>query len=235
MLFSSDDITTDADEAEFGESLRGYDISFALPDPSAIAEQAAKWVDSPNVMLEILTNDLNQILSKCEARLFDEVLIQMKPEYVGESSPARMHVVFMAISLGETAKTVDLVNAIQTTPFAGETIWHLGKMLYRGNSPEFDGAVSRYKSSLKDLANWIHAKRILSGNAVSSPEKRKSADIDDFKRAFSELKQKGVRPTKENIGDLLRSWNMTIGTTRAHSLKREIERQSAVRPPESAD
>lgn len=231
MTFFDDD----DDEAEFEESLKGLDISFAVPEPTDDAEVAAKWVNAPDEMLETLTIQLNAILSKCEARLFDGVSIQLKPEYLVESSAEKQTLVFMSLSLGFTADNVDLTNAIQQTPFRGETARHLSKMLYQGNSLQFDAAIADYKSSLRVLANWIYAKAILSGKASARTTKTKSADIDDVKKAWNELHEQGVNPTKENIANLIRSWDLTIGTSRAHKLKREIEKQSAVRPPNSAD
>lgn len=233
-------MTSDAEELEFEESLKGLDISFPVPDVSDSGEavETAAWVESPRVMLETLTNELNAVLTECEARLFNDVVIQLKPEYLGESSNKQQDLIWMALKLSFVGKTVALVNVIQPTPFRAETAFELGKMIYHGNSLEFDRAISKYKSELVTLATWIKAKEILSGTVKQddeAAEKRRSASLDDVKRAYDLLLERGDNPTKDRITEVLRNWGLTIGGSRANKLKREVEKQSAVRPPDCAD
>ena len=107
------------------------------------------------------------------------------------------------------------------------------------NSLEFHQSIRDYKSDLYQLADWIKAKQILSGESppsdVDTGKKRQSASIDDMWRAVNELRQREVNPTKEKCVDLIRSWGMTIGGNRAHKMLHQLKKQSAFRPPESAD
>ena len=236
MFFSEDEIVTDAEEEAFEESLKGLNISFAVPDPDDSAHEAAEWVASPDVMLVALTAELNEVLSLCEARLYDGVLIQVKPDFMDN---AQMDLTLRAFSLGDRAKFVDLVNSIQPTPFQSQKLRRMQSLMFSGNTPEFDRAISDYKAELRKLALWIKAKEILSGEVKSddaSPaQQRKSANIDDVKRAYEQLIESGEKPTKERIIQVIRDLNLKLGSDRAQAMKRQVEKQSAVRPPETAD
>ncbi len=241
MAYSEDEIFFDPDDLELEESLKGFDISFSIPDlsDSGDAETAAAWVESPRVMLEALSNELNEILKYCEPRLYDGVVIQLKPEWFDDSLEIKTDLIWLAFSLGFSAGIVDLVNTIQPTPFRGEILAELGKFIHHGNTPEFDRAISNYKSELVKLTKWIKAKEILSGKVksddASSAPQRKSANLDDVKRAYEHLIESGKKPTKEHIIQVIKGWNLTLGSDRAQAMKRQVEKQSAVRPPETAD
>jgi len=188
-----EDITTDADEDALEESLKGFDISVTVPQPSENAGTAATWVKSPDLMLKSLTERLNDVLSICEARLFDGIQIQVKHEYLEEhrtrTPPDRVpalivshsDITFIAMISGHNQKRVDLVNSIQPTPFSGEIIRDVNREIDPGNTKEFDQAITRWKKALQQLADWIRMRQLLDGNADihdNKPQSRSSENVE---------------------------------------------------------
>ena len=235
------DAGSEATDAEIEEYLEGLDLRFPVTKPSSSSTDAAHWVRNPNEMLRSLTVSLNKVLDRCEARLYDGFQIQLKPEFITDRKNGVSPMLFDALHLTEVARIVELTNFIQPTPFATEIIPNLISQLYQGTSPEFNQAIDSYKHGLRRLADWIHTRQIIGGEVVPhtgenyDQTKPRSANYDDVKQACEELKQRGERPTKERIGKFLRDRHLTIGTTRVHRLKRQVEKQSAVRPSESTD
>lgn len=184
---------TDEDEDSIEELVKGFDISITVPEPSENTATVAEWVRSPMLMLQALSDQLNEVLAFCEPRLYDRVMIQVKPEYLKEHEEIKTpqkgdlirvlsELTFIRLLLSHTRMLVDLANDVQRTPFSGDTIAQLQQQLYRGNTHEFDQAVTEWKNALQKLANWIRVKQLVNGeqfdsNDASSGRSHENAEL----------------------------------------------------------
>ena len=182
-------MTSDADEASFEGSLKSLDISFAVPEPTDNADTAASWVKSPELMLKTLTEELNGILSICEARHFDGLVIQIKHEFLtADGNSDSLELVVIALFLGHYEKCLDLVNCIQLTPFSGDVIRNLKRVIYKGNTIEFDLAINGWKKALQQLADWGQVRHLLNGESGAKKDENRglSHEVDEAQKILSQ-------------------------------------------------
>jgi len=225
------------------ESLGGFYLLFNIPiveTEREILKTAAKWIKYPMEMLATLTRELNELSDKCVSHQVDEdgvMEAHLKPEYVGQIKGKNLLKLWWEMDFRMRADCVDLVNKIEPTPFLGEILREVARHLHAGNTTEFDQAIWGYRSALQKLSDWIQVKQILSGKGLPEPTGRAgtSASFEDIVRISQEIESREIRPTLDRIGKLLRAEGLTIGRSVLQSMKRKAEKQSAVRPPDSAD
>ena len=223
---------TDESESQFESELIDIDVRF---EPSDLWEESsviASWVTSPEIMFGYLVDQLNVILADCEYRLFDKLILQLKPERL---KPA----CFDSVDLHFDAARVDLVNLIRKTPLNGESLRTLGCELVAGNSHALDHAFEMYKRELQKLNVWIGARQLLSdlpkSQSIEKQARKPTAQMEDVEAAIDTLQKQSLKPTKEALGALLRERGFTLSNTKLNTMKNRAEKQSAVRPPDSAD
>ena len=223
---------------EIVQTIEGFNITFEPPEVGGNDTNVAAWVRSPQKMLDDLVDELRSIFEQCDLVVFkgDNTLhIVVKPEY----RQCRDEVRFICMYLHSTARVIDLVNLIRQTPVNGQSLRNLGRKIVNGNTPKLGQAFTAWRDELTQFGVWVHALRSIDPKScplVTPPDRTtRSATIEDVQVAYDALVEQKVKPTKDAIGAYLREHSMTAGGTRLNTMKRTVEKQSAVRPPESAD
>lgn len=232
----------DGDEAS--ETTSSLAIKHAVPEPSAIASRAARWMKEPHLLLVYLTDVLNQLLERCEEHSGDDVDLQYR---LKRDDPGPRHAWLMFVNMwvqGET-EAIDLVNRSGNVPFSLATVEALYVTLkVSGESvdwPEFTNCVMTYKQELQRLADWIEFQRELANPskpvAASSGTKPTTLkEVQDFTNSLglnlceskrtvhrSGAKYSHLQPVRLStaLWDLLQLLLMgtTTGLTRKHLSK----------------
>jgi len=198
LLFQSEHLT-DAEEDALEAELMQQPVTITAPQPTDAAERAASWIQAPAEMLSELTDALNELLKLCHQCLYDGVLIQVKPEYRNVSYFGQIELVVVVFNFQWIRQTLVVRNAIENTPFQPVNIERLIELAYDGTGEEFHSAIIAYQDALGQLANWVHAKRILKGEFTPKPAEKMTITYPEFVRIYMDLVRDDITPTKKRI------------------------------------
>jgi hypothetical protein len=206
--------------------LESHPWGIEIPAPTDAAELAAQWTNDPMEMLIDLTAGLNSVLCDCRLQFTDTSYGPKTSFYLAYVKEPLARVLGPLTQLNHLARTAIIRNTIQQTPFNPQTIRELEHFLLTpvDEPPTQDDTlyklIDAYQLDLEVLADWIEAKKILAGKrSPATPDetpdcpdgKVPTASFEDVRAAFEEIQQRGLWPTKERVGELVRQ-SKTIST-----------------------
>jgi hypothetical protein len=224
-------------EQEIEQSLNQFgDPTTSVPEPSHRTDKVVVWLSNPQVMLEDLTEALNNLLRNCRFRYFDEVVIELDP---GKFKNANLLDIWISMVFLEMRELVMIRNTIQPTPFSLDIIedverlsnthflaFHADEPVPKKDNDRLCAAISHYKFQLQVLADWIESKAIFLGEK-KPPRKHNKADISDIQKAVLAVTQSGQKPNKTNVGQHIRKvLKKTISTNECHIQIKQLEREA---------
>lgn len=158
---------------DFDRFVTHIDNSVVVPEVASHPPLVAAWVKNPKEMLQALTAEFDQLLSLVD----DDGELKTRHITNSEGIPVRVFKELMILQHRE--KCVSVANAIQPTPFDSGVILRIRNELSRSSSSRFRKALKNYRTALRQLADWIAAKDLLSGepNAAVSNGNRIPCDL----------------------------------------------------------
>ena len=182
------------------------------------AGEIAYFADHPALLSRTMARDLVELQTQGPSCVHKDWMIWSMSPLV---QPSRYYRLFAAM--------------VPTCPVNFEVFVKLRNAVVGGHLSDFDMLFDAAREELAVFELWLYLTNWTDPDDDETSLKRRSATSDDVKRAYDVIVERGDNPTKDRITEVLRNLGLTIGGSRAHKLKRDIEKQSAVRPPDCAD
>jgi len=238
--------TSDDSNPEIVEIIEGFNITFEQPEAGGEDTKVAAWVLSPQMMFDYLADELRRVFENCQLVAFkggNTMQIVVRPEFRNDSPDRMSEAAHLSFSWHFDANTIDLVNLTRQTPVNGQSLRNLAREICNGNTPKQGQAFTVWSNELRRLGIWVHALRSIDPKLYpplprpegTTEERKRSATIEDVRAAFDSLVKQKVKVTKDALGKRLRELGYSKGSGPLNVMKNQIEKQSAVRPPDSAD
>ena len=244
------DFTNFDDDIAFAQSLDSrYPMQLHLTEmlagdaPTSVA-LAAKWILSPDAMLQGFVDAFNTLMSRTEFFDLDSstaVSLRLRADI---DSTDRM-------LLGwDIYIILDAVRLMQRegvhTPLNVEAIREARDSMANSDWEKFSVAIFRWAESIREVANWIRLRRLISSDATmpkgkGAKRQSRTATFEEYRRAWLSLEKENIEPSRENLIKVIRhQYEKTLGGDnftryRTRLLKERHSSPSAVRPPQSAD
>ncbi|GEM_PF-2291837 len=202
MPLKNDKIDGDASSA----TTSGLAIKHLVPEPSAAASQAARWMKEPHLLLVYLTDVLNQLLERCEEYSGDDAELQYRLKR-DDRGPRHAWLMFVNMWLQAETDAIDLVNRSGNIPFALATVEALYGSLKVSEKAvdwsEFTNSVMTFKQELQRLADWIQFQRELADPSKSvadsgGTERKTLKEVQDFTTSLGLILCESKRTLRRN-------------------------------------
>ena len=117
-----------------------------------------------------------------------------------------------------------LSTLIPSSPVNYRAFLELGVAVRDRNEEALIKAIDFAREEIALFSLWLAMRDETSKQQEQIENRRKSASLEDARRAIDEIRSEGKHPTKELLGQHLRQKGFSVGGSRLNRMKRQIER-----------